>query len=412
MFSRSRRVDLLVAALFVSLPGYAQPAAPPIGPLAPSFTADNIGKGYGAITEPWAFHPGDNPAWGSPGFDDSGWSRIETGKTSEQQGFRDLTGFAWYRRRVELDGKAGGDWKLALYLPVVQNAAEVYWNGRLYAGLSHTSTPLILWSNGVVEVDWSNLFDLLNLIAIAAVLILRFTRSAQEEKRLATELASARAVQDRLVPVQLPVLPGLHLDAAYLPAAEVDGDFYQVFPQSDGCVLVIISDVSGKGLKAAMTGTLVLGALRSLAQEGQSPAQVLSRLNAQLAESSDGGFVTCLCAGLAADGKLTLANAVHLPPYRNGEEVSLDSGLPLGIRPDTIYAEPALTLNPGDSLTFLSDGVVEAQSASGELFGFDRTRGVAARSAEEIAKAAQTFGQQDDISALTLQFAPAEVFRV
>jgi len=325
----------------------------------------------------------------------------------------DVLVFALVIARVLLSLRAGSFDARLLLLPIILQGVEVCIDGArqaiYYAGLSHTSTPLILWSNGIVEVDWSNLFDLLNLVAIAAVLILRFTHSAQEEKRLATELASARAVQDRLVPAQLPLLPGLHLDAAYLPAAEVGGDFYQVFPQSDGCVLVIIGDVSGKGLKAAMTGTLVLGALRSLAQEGQSPAQVLCRLNAQLAESSDGGFVTCLCARLGADGKLTLANAGHLPPYRNGEEVSFNSGLPLGVTPNTTYAESTLTLNPGDSLTFLSDGVVEAQSPGGELFGFDRTCAVAARSAEEIANAAQTFGQQDDITVLTLTFAPAEV---
>lgn len=325
----------------------------------------------------------------------------------------DVLVFALVIARVLLSLRAGSFDARLLLLPIVLQGVEVSIDGArqaiYWAGLSHTSTPLILWSNGIIEVDWGNLFDLLNLIAIAAVLILRFTRSAQEEKRLATELASARAVQDRLVPAQLPLLPGLHLDATYLPAAEVGGDFYQVFPQADGSALLVIGDVSGKGLKAAMTGTLVLGALRSLAQENLSPAQTLFRLNTQLAGSSDGGFVTCLCAHVAADGKLTLANAGHLPPYCNGEEVSLESGLPLGVTPDTSYAESTVQLAPSDRLTFLSDGVVEAQSPTGELFGFDRTRAISTQSAEGIARAAQVHGQQDDITVLTLQFAPAEV---
>ncbi|HTW49618.1 MAG TPA: PP2C family protein-serine/threonine phosphatase [Acidobacteriaceae bacterium] len=327
----------------------------------------------------------------------------------------DVLVFALVIARVLLSLRAGSFDARLLLLPIVLQGFEVCIDGArqaiYYAGLSHTSTPLILWSNGIVEVDWSNLFDLLNLITIAAVLILRFTRSAQEEKRLATELASARAVQDRLVPAQLPLLPGLHLDATYLPATEVGGDFYQVFPQGDGSALVVIGDVSGKGLKAAMTGTLVLGALRSLAQDNLSPAQTLFRLNAQLATSSDLGFVTCLCARIAADGKLTLANAGHLPPYRNGEELPLDSGLPLGITPDTTYAESTVQLAPSDRLTFLSDGVAEAQAASGQLFGFDRTRAISTQSAEAIAHAAQSHGQQDDITVLTLTFAPAEVLR-
>jgi len=325
----------------------------------------------------------------------------------------DVLVFALVIARVLLSLRAGSFDARLLLAPIVLQGFEVCIDGArqaiYWAGIFHTSTPLILWSNGIVEVDWSNLFDLLNLIAIAVVLILRFTRSAQEEKRLATELASARSVQDRLVPAQLPLLPGLHLAAAYLPAAEVGGDFYQVFPQIDGSALLVIGDVSGKGLKAAMTGTQVLGALHSLAQENLSPTQILSRLNAQLAASSDGGFVTCLCARIAADGTLTLANAGHLAPYRNGEEVRVESGLPLGIAADTTYAESIVQLAPNDRLTFLSDGVVEAQSPSGELFGFERTCAISVKSAEEIAETTQAYGQQDDITVLILQFAPAEV---
>ena len=212
-----------------------------------------------------------------------------------------------------------------------------------------------------------------------------------------------------LVPTILPHIQGLRIEAAYVPAAEVGGDFYQVFPELGGSALIVVGDVSGKGLKAAMKGTLVLGAIRTLAQESLSPAQILERVNLLLAGSSDGGFVTCLCSRLDPDGTLTLANAGHLAPYRNGEEIPLDSVLPLGVAPDTACTESTVHLAPNDSLTFLSDGVVEAQSLSGELFGFDRTRSISTQPAEHIARAASTFGQQDDITVLTLTFAPAEV---
>jgi len=134
-------------------------------------------------------------------------------------------------------------------------------------------------------------------------------------------------------------------------------------------------------------------------------------LNVIMMARQQGGFATCVCALLAPDGTLTLANAGHLAPYRNGEEVPLGTNLPLGIAPENDYSESTLHLAPGDRLTFLSDGVVEAQSATGELFGFDRTRAIATQSAETIAQAAQAFGQQDDVTVLTLQFAPAEVLR-
>jgi phosphoserine phosphatase RsbU/P len=283
----------------------------------------------------------------------------------------------------------------------------------------------VLWS--VTEFLWAfqgylfhwawtspiqNFVALASLLVIAALVAIIFRdqrRVAIERARLSTEMDSARQIQLQLVPAQLPAVSGFRLAAVYLPAAEVGGDFYQVFLQSDGSALIVIGDVSGKGLKAAMTGSVVLGALRSLAQENPSPAQILSRLNTQLAQSSDSGFVTCLVARITPDGALTFANAGHLPPYRNGEELQIEAGLPLGITTDTTYAESTLILTLADILTFLSDGVVEARSTSGQLFGFDRTRSISTRTAEEIARAAQAFGQQDDITVLTLTFAPVEV---
>jgi len=100
---------------------------------------------------------------------------------------------------------------------------------------------------------------------------------------------------------------------------------------------------------------------------------------------------------------LSIANAGHLPPYRNGRELSCESGLPLGILPAADYTETCVQLDPGDALTFMSDGVVEARSATGELFGFDRTRDISARSAQQIADTAARFGQEDDITVLTVR---------
>ena len=139
-------------------------------------------------------------------------------------------------------------------------------------------------------------------VAITAMLVRQAIAAWDAGRKLRVEFDAAREVQQRLVPLALPVVPGCTLAAAYMPAAEVGGDFYQVLPQSAGSTLIVVGDVSGKGLKAAMTGTMVLGALRSLAQETGSPGKILDRLNAQLAATTDGGFVTCLCARIAADG--------------------------------------------------------------------------------------------------------------
>jgi phosphoserine phosphatase RsbU/P len=255
---------------------------------------------------------------------------------------------------------------------------------------------------GDIPLQISDLSDFLFVLAIAVVMFFRFTRVSREQIRVTAELDAARDIQQRLVPAQLPPVKGYTIEAAYFPAQEVGGDFYQVFAQDDGAQLVVVGDVSGKGLRAAMTGTLALGALRALAAEGLGPAVVLTRLNRQQTETQDGGFITCICARLTERGEVTLANAGHLSPYCNGEEIPVASGLPLGIHRDEKYQEQTLTLAPGDQLTLLSDGVLEAMDARGELFGFERMLAISGQSAAAIAAAARRFGQEDDITVLTL----------
>ncbi|MGH9605971.1 MAG: PP2C family protein-serine/threonine phosphatase [Terracidiphilus sp.] len=258
---------------------------------------------------------------------------------------------------------------------------------------------------------WRWNFGPIAMVIFGAVAIAVFVRELmddqREKERLAGELEAGRAMQQVLLGAELPAIPALQLESAYQPASEVGGDFFKALPDSDGGVLVIVGDVSGKGLRAAMTVSSILGALQMLPPA--APAQLLRALNRALAGKLQGGLVTCCIAQVARDGIVTAANAGHLSPYRNGEELVIESGLPLGIVADAQYSESTFALAPGDQLTFLSDGVVEAQSPTGELFGFDRTAAISTQSAEEIARAAQSFGQEDDITVLTLTFAPAEV---
>jgi serine phosphatase RsbU (regulator of sigma subunit) len=249
--------------------------------------------------------------------------------------------------------------------------------------------------------------NLIYLFAICIVIFLRFNRVSHQQARNAAELDAARELQQRLVPLKLPAVPGYRMEAAYLPAQEVGGDFYQVLEQRDGSTLVLVGDVSGKGLKAAMNGVLAIGAARTLASEQLSPGMLLKRLNDEMFGSQDGGFITCLCAHITRDGIVTFANAGHLAPYRNGEEIDLVSGLPLGIAAAVEYPETMVKIELGESLTLLSDGVVEARNAAGELFGFERTRAISTESAEKVAQAAQAFGQEDDITVLSLTVVPA-----
>ncbi len=245
--------------------------------------------------------------------------------------------------------------------------------------------------------------EMINYIFVLALLIFlvrRFSQARQEETRLSNELEAARGMQSLLVPPTAPNTPGFAVESVYLPASEVDGDFFQVSPGDDGSLLIVVGDVSGKGLKAAMTVSTIVGALRN--EKDRRPAEVLRNLNRVL-HGQVKGFVTCSAALIAADGSMAIANAGNLAPYRNGEELTVESGLPLGILPDIAYAETSYQVMTGDRLTFVSDGVVEATNDKRELFGFERTQQISNQPAAAIAEAAKQFGQEDDISVLTVR---------
>ncbi|MGH9587905.1 MAG: PP2C family protein-serine/threonine phosphatase, partial [Acidobacteriaceae bacterium] len=235
----------------------------------------------------------------------------------------------------------------------------------------------------------------------------------EHQSKMELELKSAQEVQKVLVPEETPGIPGFSISSIYRPAEEVGGDFFQVIPLANGSALIILGDVSGKGLKAAMTVSLIVGSVRTLADYTQSPAEILARLSRRLIGRTDGGFATCLVARIDPDGSVTLANAGHLSPFHNTIELPVTGSLPLGLAPDTKYDETGFHLKENDSLTFYTDGVVEAQNESGELYGFDRVAALAASnpSVEQIVEAARDFGQKDDITVLRLvrlhQTAPA-----
>jgi len=636
-------------------------------------------NGLGRATLPldgaWQFQTGDNMAWASPAFDDSAWQPIQVGRSWESQGHRDYTGFAWYRRHIAIPPGTPAGMNLALFLPGVDDAAEVYWNGRLVGSygkvpphpvwyatqspqtysfgpaqsgvlairvwsapivylnsseqgglwrtprigttegiaalataeryrwlqdnqfhfavclvcaiigllalsswlrdrtrwmlfwlaipmlkplvelvifdipgfstfrlaygsmgeavaitdvaiwfllfylldlrsharllrwtkiLAFTTISLTLVDTGMVLLDWTRLFprqfvyidvastipiELLEmyvlvivgfalrkrldaarwLLAIASVvsaletgisdisgLGIRWTHwtlhhqlyrplftiagapinvatlvelfllvsilyaawrySVEQNQRknvLEQEFRSAQEIQQILIPEELPAIAGYTLTSAYLPAQEVGGDFFQIIPlggesgsDSGQVAIIVLGDVSGKGLKAAMTVSLLVGAIRSTVEATQDPAEILAALNRRLYGRMQGGFATCLVLRLDASGNGTLANAGHLPPFLNGSELQLTPALPLGLLPDAEYETSALNLAADDRLILYTDGVLEARNAAGELFGFARIAEISSKTSEQIAKAAQKFGQDDDITVLTLTLAP------
>jgi Stage II sporulation protein E (SpoIIE) len=630
---------------------------------APVLVLQGIGRGIAPIDGIWQFHLGDDPAWAQPSVDDSNWDSIHAGDYWGNQGYPSYTGFAWYRRHVQLVPTAGEDGKYGIAFPDAQDAYEVYWNGKLIgqygslpphavwfyqrfpqafplsgsnsgllavrvwkaplhifdsAGVGGIDTPLlgdletirlsqdenewqiirgdlfdyglvllrvfiaflclVLWyrnraehlftwvaiytatpvaidiinrlfriplpwnvarglnqpiyvlylismwfllvwllrlhdnrvivrwtralgwtaicigiADGVLSLFWAHagpamqwangilaciivlmqvipyviiaiglqrkqdtsrwavaigalllqliytleaatafgrrfthlsFFDFINnplfsiqnvyfypekivsLALFAAILFAVYRYAMEQQARqsvMEREMQSAREIQQVLVPDALPAIEGYAITSAYQPAMEVGGDFFQIIPNDDGSTIVALGDVSGKGLKAGMNVSMIVGVLR--AEAGSTdPAQILAALNRCLAGRMAGGFATGMVFRIDQDGMVTFANAGHLPPYLNGLEYPLDASLPLGLIPYADYTEEKLQLKPGDQLAVYTDGLLEATSPTNELFGFDRMKELFAKqpTAQEAMQAALDFGQEDDITVLTI----------
>ncbi len=227
--------------------------------------------------------------------------------------------------------------------------------------------------------------------------------TARERAAYAAELQAASTVQQLLLQSASGVTPGFQVESVYLPASEVGGDFFFVSPAPDGSLTAIVGDVSGKGLTAAMRVAMILGALRR--ETSHDPAAILAGLNNVLIAQGQLGFTTACCVRIALTGEYTLANAGHVSPYLSGRELDTPPALPLGLVADQAYESVSGKLAASDRLVLLSDGVLEARAPDGELYGFERLPALTVMPARQIADTAQRFGQEDDITVLTLAIA-------
>jgi hypothetical protein len=258
------------------------------------------------------------------------------------------------------------------------------------------------------SINTREVFDTLLLLTLTYALVRYAVRDHEKQTEVENELKSAREVQRVMIPEVIPKVPGYAIHGAYHPAREVGGDFFQIISLESASTLVILGDVSGKGLKAAMNVALIIGTVRTLAEFESDPADILAGLNRRLVGRMQGGFTTALLLKLDGFGHCTLANAGHLPPFLNGSELKLNESLPLGIVAEAEFANQYFTLRKGDCLTLYTDGVPEARCKKGELYGFERTRALLSKnfSAESVAQAARNFGQDDDITVLTIESIP------
>jgi hypothetical protein len=246
------------------------------------------------------------------------------------------------------------------------------------------------------------------LVAVLAVLMLRrLLQSLERQRQMALDVKQAQEVQQVILPEHHIVMEGFEVESEYRPAREVGGDFFQIIPQDDGGMLIVAGDVTGKGLQAGMLVALLVGAIRTAARFIADPTEMLAELNHRLLGRGD-ARATCLAMRLGRDGSVTLANAGHLPPYLNGEPLAIEGSLPLGLIEGFESSVLRFQMAPSDRLLLLSDGVPEATNTEGKLFGFDRVLELVRTqpSAAKVAEAAQAFGQEDDISVISVTRVP------
>ncbi len=205
----------------------------------------------------------------------------------------------------------------------------------------------------------------------------RLEQERIERERIDQELHVARRIQHALLPKDVPALHGWELTKHYQPAREVGGDFYDFLPLADGRLGLVIGDVSGKGVPAAVLMASTRSVLRAVAQRVLMPGQVLAEANEVLsADIPPSMFVTCFYGILEpSSGRFHYANAGHNLPYWRHDDLASEiraTGMPLGLLPGMHYEEKEAILVPGDTVLFYSDGLVEAHNAEGEMFGDSR----------------------------------------
>ncbi|MGD0629362.1 MAG: SpoIIE family protein phosphatase [Terracidiphilus sp.] len=246
-----------------------------------------------------------------------------------------------------------------------------------------------------------------SILLLASIVYAVYRHSVEKRRRqiaLEHEFTSAREVQQVLIPETVPTIPGFAVTSAYRPAQEVGGDFFQIIPLENGSTLIVLGDVSGKGLKAAMSVSLIVGLVHALADADSTPGRLLAQLNRRLTGRLQGGFATCVVVRIDLGGEGTIASAGHPGPFLNGREIDLPGALPLGMASDTTYNEFGFYLRVNDHFSLFTDGLLEARSPAGEIFSFDRLKALFATkpTAAEATQAAVAFGQDDDITVVTL----------
>ncbi|HSP06291.1 MAG TPA: SpoIIE family protein phosphatase, partial [Acidobacteriota bacterium] len=255
--------------------------------------------------------------------------------------------------------------------------------GALPGGVTREVMGALYLDSKVATKGLSNISEgLLESLAKDASTVLinmRLLREAREKELLEMELKTAREIQESLLPEICGAYGVFEACAENLPSRGISGDYYDLIALPDDRFAVVIADISGKGIPAAILTSLVQGALFVEVSRGGSLVNCMQSLNHFLVRrSGTNRFVSLFLAILDPHGEMSYVNAGHNPPFlltASGEIRELTArGIVLGVVEHAVFEEKTVALQPGDVLCMYTDGVTEAQNAGGELFGEDRLR--------------------------------------
>lgn len=220
--------------------------------------------------------------------------------------------------------------------------------------------------------------DILRVVAREAAALVESTKLAKAEeegRRYQQEMTIAAAIQQRLMTVTIPELPFASLHAKNLPCRDIGGDFYDVVHDEQG-LTVVVTDVSGKGISAAIMASITQGMIYSQVAAQVPLSEIAAAVNQFMCERIRGEkYATALILRVTAEGDMTYVNCGHIQPVlvRQGKaERLVPANMPIGLLSDATYESSSLRLQAGDRIILVTDGVTEAEDATGEFFGEER----------------------------------------